>query len=63
MDLLLATLLGGALTILGGILATLLLSRLEQERERKGHDATGRKLYRPDALTSATSLAANTLAQ
>lgn len=35
MDLLLATLLGGALTILGGILATLLLSRSEQEREGK----------------------------
>jgi len=35
LDLLLATLLGGALTIVGGILATLLLSRLEQERERK----------------------------
>jgi hypothetical protein len=35
LDLLLATLLGGALTIIGGIGGTLLLSRLEEERERK----------------------------
>jgi hypothetical protein len=35
MNLLLATLLGGALTILGGLLATLLLARLEDRRERK----------------------------
>jgi hypothetical protein len=35
MDQLLATLLGGVLTIVGGVLGTLLLSRLEQRRERR----------------------------
>src|SRR5437588_7307475 len=35
MDQLLGTLVGGVLTIVGGVLGTLLLSRLEQRRERQ----------------------------